>query len=182
MKKARPVPASPATLDDAIDQAIAHAQALVELLVRHSPGYSVKDRNRRLKLPSTSTGAIAPLLHIAKKHGLAPHAAPIEEHTATLAKLIELRVRVTRANTLSADLEMQSETATWQATTLVYTMLRRLARSDGDLTAQLAPIVEKYFTRKKQAAAAADAGSAQAPVGAQAPSVAKKAKKRRRRR
>jgi hypothetical protein len=178
VKKPRPASVTRSTpIDQALDQAVVHAQALVDLLEPHSPQFSVKDRNRRLKLPSNSAEAIAPLLNLAKENGLGPQAAPIEEHAGTLAILRGLRIGITHAQTLATDIEMRSETETWQATTLVYTMLRRLARTDGELEALLAPIVEKYFRKKKAPAPAAE--EAGAPAETPATPAPKKRKKRR---
>ena len=64
--KRRPDP----NLAASLDKALVHAQALVDLFEPHRLGTSMKDRNRRLKLPSTNVGAIAPILHMAKKLSL----------------------------------------------------------------------------------------------------------------
>jgi hypothetical protein len=178
VKKTRLAPTGPvAPIDQALDEAIAQARRLVTLLDAHDPGYSVKDRNRRLKLPSNNAGAIAPLLHLAKRNGLGAQAAPIEEHAGTRARLSELRVQITLAAGLASDIEKWSESATWQATTTIYTILRRLARRDVELEATLAPVVAKYFTRRRAVApAVADGESAPKPAGAPA---AKKRKQKR---
>jgi hypothetical protein len=131
------------------DEAIAHADALVALLEPFKLGLSMKDRNRRLKLPSKNAGAIAPLLELAKLRGLDVYAAPIEEHAGALEQLAKLQIVFELLSGMTADLIMNSETETWQATTLVYTALRRIARSDGELEALLEPIVQKYFKRKR---------------------------------
>jgi hypothetical protein len=167
-RRARPIAAFP------FDKAIAQAQAVIDLLEPFKLDLTMKDRNRRLKLPSKNFGAIAHLLYLAKEHGLDAYAAPIEEHAGPLEKLAKLRAILNIAADQTSELIMSSETETWQATTIVYTSLRRIARSDGDLAANLTPIVQKYFARKRSAGADATASTPEA-----APAIKRSKKKKR---
>jgi hypothetical protein len=148
--------------DVPFDKALSQARALAALLAPFALKLSTKDRNRRLKMPRASADAIPHLLDLAKTQGLGAYAAPIEEHRSALAKLAELRLFIGHIETIMSDLAMTSESKTWAAATTVYTMLRRLARSDGDLAALLQPVVKKYFARNKRGAEKTPAVAAEA--------------------
>ena len=170
-RRPRPISAFP------FDEIRAHAQAILDLLEPFKLEMSVRDRNRRLKLPSKNVGAIAVLVHLAKEQGLDAQAAPIEEHWGAALKMDQLRILLDLIGVRAAELRMRSESETWKATTLVYTMLRRIARSDGDLEGQLAPVVQKYFARK-----AVPAAETTPAAPDPAPPVTKTKKKKARRR
>jgi hypothetical protein len=131
------------------DAVLAQTRALRKVLAPFDLGLTAKERNRRLKMPSKSADAIRPLLLLAKRHGLDAHAAPIAEHRRALDKLAELQNELTIVQIITSGLFMTSESETWKATTTIYTMLRRLARSDPDLAHALRPVVTRYFARKK---------------------------------
>jgi len=157
------------------DKVLAQARALAALLALFDLALRMKDRNRRLKMPSANADAIVPILDLASRRGLDAYAAPIEEHRSALAKLAELRIVLVDIEMITSGLAMTSESETWKAATTVYTMLRRLARSDGELNHLLQPVVNRYFARKKR-------GAEKAPAGASEPVAPAKAKKKARRR
>jgi hypothetical protein len=115
--------------------------------------------------------AVVPSLGLAKSYGLGAYAAPIEEHRRALSQLVALQVELRAIQSVTSGIFMSSESETWKATTTVYTMLRRIARSDGDLAHLLQPIVTKYFARRKRRAP-------EAPAAEQAAATAPSAKKR----
>jgi hypothetical protein len=176
MKRAsRPVATIP------FDEIRVHAKAILDLLAPFKLELTMKDRNRRLKFPKKSAGAVVPLLHLAKVNGIEAYAAPIVAHSEAITQLVELRVLLGVIDSQTTDLLMRSETETWQATTTIYTMLRRFARTDGELEAALLPIVQKYFARKRSSSrdGASTEGAATegaAPDAPAAPTPAKKTK------
>jgi hypothetical protein len=168
-RRARPIAELP------FDKVLAQAQALADLLAPFDLGLNMKERNRRLKMPSSRADAVVPLVGLAKDYGLGAYAAPIDENRTALAKLAQLQLVLTGIQTVTSGLFMSAESETWRATTTVYTMLRRLARADGDLARHLQPVVARYFARKK---AAPEKSPAATPTPAAVPSATKKARRR----
>ncbi len=67
------------------------------------------------------------------------------------------------------DATFEAQSAGWDGATVHYSMLRRLAKTDGDLAKALAPVVDYFATKPRTAKADANQGQ---PVGATASSDA----------
>jgi hypothetical protein len=169
----------------------------VTAIVGTAPALTAKDRQRSAKLRKGGETVIPTVATLSEQFGLTVSSHPTKTMVAKAKQaqsLIPLHKQLVTATKNVADQMFSANSESWAAAQVHYSMLRRLAKTDGDLATALAPI-EEFFARRStsvraersakkaalkaakapKAPAAAEAGeasSAIAPAVAQAPALA----------
>jgi hypothetical protein len=130
--------------------------ALLEQAVKRMgpvPRLSTQARARGLKMRRGGHAVVPTIAAIATKYGIeAPNVrgdamnvllAELQSHAALVMAVIEIHALIT-------DSEIGVGRSLWSSTTTLYTMLRRAARSNPSIAAELKP-VEEWFRYRKPA-------------------------------
>jgi hypothetical protein len=130
------------------------ARKLVEqvvALVGTVPALSPKDRTRSLKLRKGGETVIPTVTALSDQFGLSIVSHPtttMVEGAKKAQSLIPLYKQLVQAAKQVADQMFTANSTSWSAATVHYTMLRRLAKTNGDLQEALVP-VNQFFAQKK---------------------------------
>jgi hypothetical protein len=144
--------------------------ASIQEMVGPAPALSVKDRKRSLKLRKGGETVIPTVVALSEQFGLNVASHPTSEIMAKLNQaqsLIPLHKQLVTMVKHVADVIFAAHSASWEGSTVHYSMLRRLSKTDGDLETALAPVTE-FFAQKK---AAAKPTAAEATAGATTPAA-----------
>jgi hypothetical protein len=123
-----------------------------------APALTSKDRKRSLKLRKGGEKVIPTLLAISDRIGLSVPSHPTSAIRANLDKvkaLSPVHESVVSAQKHLGDAIFEAQSASWEGATTHYVMLRRLAKTDGDVANALAPVTE-YFAKKSTAVVKAE--------------------------
>jgi hypothetical protein len=160
-----------------------NAQSLLEQvtgIIGTPPSLTVKDRQRSTKLRKGGETVIPTVATLSDQFGLTLASHPTKTMVAKAKQaqdLIPLHKQLVTATKHVADQMFSANSESWAAATVHYTMLRRLAKTDGDLATALAP-VEQFFAHrsaavvKEEEAKRGHRKGAKAPKGAKAAAVA----------
>jgi hypothetical protein len=122
----------------------------VTAIVGPAPALTATDRKRSAKLRKGGETVIATVATLSDQFGLtvASHPTTTMVQKASQAKaLIPLHKQLVTATKQVADQMFSANSESWAAATVHYTMLRRLAKTDGDLATALAP-VKQFFAHQ----------------------------------
>ncbi len=114
------------------------------------PALTSKDRKRSVKLRKGGEKVVPTLLALSDRIGLSIPSYPTSAMQADLDKLKELsplHEGVVSVEKHLGDAIFQAQSRVWEAATVHYTVLQRLARKDGDIANALAPVTE-FFAHK----------------------------------
>jgi hypothetical protein len=132
-----------------------------------APALTAKDRKRSVKLRKGGEKVIPTLLALSERLGLVVPSHPTSAIQANLDKvktLTPVLESVTSAEKHLADAVFESQSAAWEGATVHYSVLRRLAKTDGDVANTLAPVAA-FFAKKSTATASNDAQNGQTQGG-----------------
>lgn len=123
-----------------------------------APALTSKDRKRTSKLRKGIEKVIPTLLALSDRIGLQVPSHPtsaIQENLDKVKTLAPVHESVTSAEKHLGDAIFQAQSAVWEGATVHYTVLRRLARTNGDVANALAPVTE-FFSHKQPAVVKAE--------------------------
>lgn len=157
-----------------IDAAVKQIEKLSIVLNDGKPALTPAARNRRLKMRRGGEKYLATLATLCASNGLeivGHSTAEMPKKLETVQQLAPLRKAVTELLKMLDDQAMRAETECWQTATLMYSMLRPLARRDGNVAEVLAPMEQFFATGRrgikkpaKQGKAAMNGASPAQPV------------------
>jgi hypothetical protein len=153
----------------------------ITAIVGTVPALSAKDRKRSLKLRKGGETVIPTVAALSSQYGLSVASHPTTTMVSSAQKaqsLIPLYKKLVQATKQVADQMFTANSESWTAATVHYSMLKRLAKTNGDLETGLSN-VEQFFARrspevvaeraaKRAAKKAADAAAAAPTVPAAA--------------
>jgi hypothetical protein len=122
------------------------------------PALTSKDRKRSLKLRKGGEKVVPTLLALSDRIGLNVPSHPTSAIQANLDKvkaLSPVHESVVSAEKHLGDSIFQAQSKIWEGATVHYTVLRRLAKTDGDIANALAPVTE-FFAQKAPAVVKAE--------------------------
>jgi hypothetical protein len=173
-KKKKAAPAADAA-------ALATAHGLVKQVAKilgPAPSLTVTDRKRTAKLRKGGETVIPTVATLAEQFGLKVASHPTDamvtkaQRAHALLPLHKLLVATTKQ---VADQMFSANAESWQAATVHYSMLRRLARTNGDLESALTPVTQFFAHRSPEVVKEEDAnrghrkGAKAKPAAAPAP-------------
>jgi hypothetical protein len=118
-----------------------------------APSLTSKDRKRSVRLRKGGEKVVPTLLALSDRIGLSVPSYPTAAIQANLDKvkaLSPVHEGVTSAQKHLSDAIFQAQSEIWEGATVHYTMLKRLAKTDGDVANTLAPVAE-FFAHKAPA-------------------------------
>ena len=133
------------------------------------------DRNRRTKLRRGGEKYIPVLAELATAYNVLPSTHSVDEMMTghdVVTSLGPLRTKVSLLLKSIEDAMLGTQSETWKAATLFYSMLRPLADRDGNVAKALAPVEDFFATRSKRGAAKGSHGRARKPAADAQPSAA----------
>jgi hypothetical protein len=146
-------------------------------IVGQAPKLSTKDRQRSQKLRKGGETIISTVAALSEKFGLTvashPTAAMLED-SKKAQSLIPIHRDLDTATKQVADQIFAANSKSWAAATVHYSMLKRLAKTNGDLEAALAP-VEQFFSKVSPTVAAERKAAREAAKAAKAAKALAKA-------
>jgi hypothetical protein len=122
----------------------------VTKLVGTAPALSAKDRKRSTKLRKGGETVIPTVATLSDRYGLSIASHPTKTMVESAKKaqsLIPLYKQLVQATKQVADQMFSANSESWGAATVHYSMLKRLAKTNGDLETELAP-VERFFKKR----------------------------------
>jgi len=146
-------------------------------IVGNVPALSTKDRVRSIKLRKGGETVIPTVATLSTQFGLTVASHPtttMVEKAKRAQSLIPLHKQLVTATKQVADQMFSANSESWAAATVHYSMLKRLAKTDGDLEAALAP-VEQFFKKRSPAVIAEESAKKEARKAAKAAKAAAKA-------
>jgi hypothetical protein len=149
----------------------------VTKIIGTAPALSVKDRKRSPKLRKGGETVIPTVAALSDRFGLtvADHPTTTMVQSAKKAQsLIPLYKQLVLATKQVADQMFSANSESWGSATVHYTMLKRLAKTNGDLETALAP-VEQFFAHRSPAVIADEKVKKDARKAAKAAKSAAKA-------
>ena len=159
-----------------LDEAASLVKQLVAL-VGPVPALTTKDRARSAKLRKGGETVIPTVAALSDRFGLtvADHPTTTMVQSAKKAQsLIPLYKQLVLATKQVADQMFSANSESWGSATVHYTMLKRLAKTNGDLETALAP-VEQFFAHRSPAVIADEKVKKDARKAAKAAKSAAKA-------
>ena len=123
-----------------------------------APALTATDRKRTSKLRKGGEKVVPTLLALSNRIGLSVPAYPTATIQANLDKvkaLSPVHEGVVSAEKHLGDAIFQAQSALWDGATVHYTMLKRLAKKNGDVANALAPVTE-FFAKKQPAVVKAE--------------------------
>ena len=156
------------------------ASKLVEqiaTIVGTVPALSTKDRARSPKLRKGGETVIPTVAALSVQYGLSIASHPtttMVESAKKAQSLIPLHKQLVQATKQVADQMFSANSESWGGATVHYSMLKRLAKTNGDLEAALAP-VEQFFAQRSPAVIAEEKAKKEARKAAAAAKAAAKA-------
>jgi hypothetical protein len=129
-------------------------------IVGKSPALTGKERIRSVKLRKGGETVIPTVAALSAQFGLTVASHPTDAMVASAKKaqsLIALHKQLVAATKNVSDQMFTANSESWAAATVHYSMLRRLARTDGDLATALAPVTKFFSSRSATVVQAEDA-------------------------
>lgn len=123
-----------------------------------APALTSKDRKRTAKLRKGGEKVVPTLLALSNRIGLSVPEYPTATIQANLDKvkaLSPVHEGVVSAEKHLGDAIFQAQSAIWEGATVHYTMLKRLAKGNGDIANALAPVTQ-FFAHKQPAVVQAE--------------------------
>ena len=117
-----------------------------------------KDRRRAVRLRKGGEKVIPTITALSEQFGISVPSHPTSAITANLKKassLVAVHKQLVTATKQVADAIFKAQSVSWDGATVHYSVLKRLARSDGDLATALAPVSE-FFAKKSPAVVQAE--------------------------
>ena len=151
------------TSSDVSSTGLDEAKSLVEkitALVGSPPALTATDRKRSAKLRKGGETVIQTVAALATQFGLSVPGYSTQTMLAQLKQaqdLLPLHKQMVTALKKVEDSIFLAHSESWSSATVHYTMLRRLAKKDGDLAKALAPVSQFFAARSEEVVAAEDA-------------------------
>jgi hypothetical protein len=171
MKKKKAVEAVPENDDAAltaplfsaasVDEASKLVDQAVAAINPGGPGMTTTDRRRTTKIRTGGEKFIPLLAELAATYGITSPVHTIDEMSSLLEqvqKLVPLQRRVEVLLKLVEDTDLQANSDMWSAATFVYSVLKRMAKRDGNIALALEPLAE-FFSNGKSTATAGTKGT-----------------------
>ncbi|HEY2515664.1 MAG TPA: hypothetical protein VGI39_32570 [Polyangiaceae bacterium] len=159
------------TSSDVLDDAKALVTK-VTALVGPAPALTLADVRRSTKLRKGGEKVIPTLATLSEQAGLVVPSHPTDtmQQKMDLAEsLVPLHKVLVVLTKQVADVLFLAQSESWDAATVHYSVLRRLAQKNGDLARALAPVTQFFAVRSKKKVPSSDAPGA-APATPTAPS------------
>ena len=138
------------------------------------PALSAKDRKRSLKLRKGGETVIATVAALSDQYGLSIASHPTTTMVSGAKKaqsLLPLYNQLIQATKQVSDQMFSANAQSWGAATVHYTMLKRLAKTNGDLAEALVP-VQQFFAQRSAAVIADEKAKKDARKAAKAAAAA----------
>jgi hypothetical protein len=119
---------------------------------------TVKERRRTVRLRKGGEKVIPTITALSEQYGINVPSHPTSDITASLEQaknLVAIHKQLVTATKHVSDAIFQAESKGWQGATVHYSVLKRLARTDGDIAEALAPVSE-FFAKKAPAVVKAE--------------------------
>jgi hypothetical protein len=132
---------------------LADAKALcdkITAMVGPAAKLTQADYRRSTKLRKGGQGALPTIVALAEQTGLVVPSHPtktIVEKMDLAESLVPLHKQLVIATKQIGDALFLAQSQSWSGATVHYTMLRRLAKKDGDLARALAPVIQFFAAR-----------------------------------
>jgi hypothetical protein len=123
-----------------------------------APALTAKARVRSLKLRKGGEKFIPTILALSERIGLNVPSHPVSAIKESLGKfqtLAPIHESVVSAEKHLGDAIFQAQAQCWEGATVHYSVLRRLAKTDGDIANALAPVAQ-FFAKKAPAVVKAE--------------------------
>ena len=117
-----------------------------------------KDRQRAIRLRKGGEKVIPTITALSEQFGLSVPSHPTSAITANVTQangLVALHKQLVTATKQVSDAMFQADSKSWEGATVHYSVLKRLAKTNGDLATALAPVSE-FFARKSPAVVKAE--------------------------
>jgi hypothetical protein len=124
--------------------------ASVAAVAGPAPALTSKDRKRSVKLRKGGEKVVPTILALSDRLGLSLPSHPTAAIQADLDKvktLAPVHVGIVSAEKHLGDAIFQAQSRIWEGATVHYTVLKRLAKTDGDIANALAPVTQ-FFAQK----------------------------------
>jgi hypothetical protein len=151
-----------------IDEAVSLVDQARALVSDGSTPLTPKERQRLLKLRKGGEKLIPQIAALAKANGLELSSHPIDAMTAAMQTAQNHAQVLARSTVLLKTIEdnvLRAHAEAWDTATLLYSMLRPLAKRDGNVAKTLAPI-KAFLALGKRAETQAKAAEAKAAKAA----------------
>jgi len=150
---------STASTSSAVDASKAKS-LIAEISAMAGPALALtgKDRRRAVRLRKGGEKVIPTLTALSEQFGIDLPSHPTSAITANVNKansLVAVHKQLVTATKQVADAIFKAQSESWDGATVHYTVLKRLAKSDGDLATALAP-VKQFFAQKSPAVVKAE--------------------------
>ncbi|MGO8993770.1 MAG: hypothetical protein ACLQVI_10615 [Polyangiaceae bacterium] len=119
---------------------------------------TAKDRRRAVRLRKGGEKVIPTITALSEQFGLSVPSYPASAITANVTQansLVAVHKQLVTATKQVSDAIFSAQSKGWEGATVHYSVLKRLARTDGDLATALAPVTE-FFAQKSPAVVKAD--------------------------
>jgi hypothetical protein len=119
---------------------------------------TAKDRQRSLRLRKGGEKVIPAITALSEQYGIKVPSHPTSVITANVEQaknLVAVHKQLVTATKQVSDAIFKAESKGWQGATVHYSVLKRLAKMDGDLAEALAPVSE-FFAKKSPAVVKAE--------------------------
>jgi hypothetical protein len=141
--------------------------AKVQAMAGNPPALTSKDRKRSAKLRKGGETVIPTVAALAQQYGLSVPGFPTGTMLTQLNQaqdLIPLHKQMVSALDKVENAIFVGHSKSWASATVHYTMLRRLAKTDGELASALAPVAQFFASGRRKGAKAAQAATTPASV------------------
>ena len=119
---------------------------------------TAKDRRRALRLRKGGEKVIPTITALSEQYGISVPSYPTSAITANVTQatsLVALHKQLVTATAQVSDAMFQADSKSWEGATVHYSVLKRLAKTNGTLATALAPVSE-FFARKSPAVVKAE--------------------------
>jgi hypothetical protein len=119
---------------------------------------TAKERRRAVRLRKGGEKVIPTITALSEQYGLTVPSHPTSAITANVNKansLVAVHKQLVTATKQVEDAIFKAQSESWDGATVHYTVLKRLAKSDGDIATALAPVKE-FFAQKSPAVVKAE--------------------------
>jgi hypothetical protein len=117
-----------------------------------------KQRQRAVRLRKGGEKVIPTITTLSDQYGLTVPSFPtsaIKANVAQASNLVAVHKQLVIATKQVADAIFKADSQSWEGATVHYSVLKRLAKTNGDIAAALAPVSE-FFAKKTPAVVKAD--------------------------
>jgi hypothetical protein len=146
-------PAPPPSPPLTPSEEVALLVAAITALAGPALALTATDRKRSVRLRKGGEKVIPTILALANQFGVTVASHPTGPVAADIAKaqqLAPIQKQLVTAEKQVSDAIFSAESRAWEAATVLYSILKRLAKTNGDLATALAPVAQ-FFAKKSPA-------------------------------